>query len=281
VFIQRIKNLLLYRSDDLLVATFVSVVQSAFYFNYTMLINKLNFLVNILSDGMNAGIGNLIAEGNQQNTMKVFWELTAIRFLITGLIVFGFLMFMQPFVKCWLGDEWLLSDLVVYLLLANVFINLSRGVVEMFIGACGLFHDVWAAWTELFLNLGITLALAPFLGIPGILLGKILSVFFIALFWKPYFLFREGLHDNVRTYWNGMLPYYLIFAVFLAIAIGLKIWVIDPNVTSWGELIGYGACIVPTLMLVYFLVLFLTTRGMQYFVARKPAIYQKLKFLKK
>ncbi|MBQ8705278.1 MAG: sugar transporter [Paludibacteraceae bacterium] len=281
VFIQRIKDLLLYRSDDLLVATFVSVVQSAFYFNYTMLVNKLNFMVNILSDGMNAGIGNLIAEGNRQNTMKVFWELTAIRFLITGLIVFGFLMFMQPFVRCWLGDKWLLSDLVVYLLLANVFITLSRGVVEMYISACGLFHDVWAAWTELFLNLGITLALAPFLGIPGILLGKILSVFFIALFWKPHFLFSEGLHVRVADYWRGMLPYYLIFAVFLAVAVSLKVLVIDPYVDSWGKLTVCGVCIVPVLMLVYFLVLFAATRGMKYFIARKPAIYQKLRFLTK
>ena len=276
VFMQRIKDLLLYKSDDLLVATFVSVVQSAFFFNYTMLVNKLNFLVNILSDGMNAGVGNLIAEGNQKNTLKVFWELTAIRFLIVGLIVFSFLLFIQPFVRCWLGDEWLLSDLVVYLLLFNVFIMLSRGVVEMYIGASGLFQDVWAAWTELFVNLGVTLALAPFLGIPGILIGKIVSVFFIAMFWKPYFLFTQGLRVKVGVYWRGMLPYYLIFAVFAAIAVSLKIIVIDPHVSTWFELILAGICIMPVLLLVYFLVLFYATNGMKYFIARKPTIYRWL-----
>lgn len=279
VFVQRIKDLILYKSDDLLVATFVSIVQSAFYFNYTMLVNKLNFMVNILSDGMNAGIGNLLAEGNDQNTMKVFWELTAIRFFIVGIIVFGFLMFMQPFVRCWLGPEWLLPDVVVYLLLANIFIMLSRGVVEMYISASGLFHDVWAAWTELFLNLGITLALAPFLGIPGILLGKILSVFFIALFWKPYFLFTQGLHQPVGIYWRGMLGYYLIFALFLAFSVMLKLQVIDPHVTTWLQLLCYGLAIVPAFLLVYFLVLFSCTRGMKYFVARKPRLYTYLSHL--
>jgi hypothetical protein len=244
-----------------------------------MLVNKLNFMVNILSDGMNAGIGNLLAEGNDRNTMKVFWELTAIRFFIVGIIVFGFLMFMQPFVRCWLGPEWLLPDVVVYLLLANIFIMLSRGVVEMYISASGLFHDVWAAWTELFLNLGITLALAPFLGIPGILLGKILSVFFIALFWKPYFLFTQGLHQPVGIYWRGMLGYYLIFALFLAFAIILKLQVIDPHVTTWLQLLCYGLAIVPAFLLVYFLALFSCTRGMKYFVARKPRLYTYLSHL--
>ncbi len=281
VFIQRIKDLLLYKSDDLLVAAFVSIVQSAFYFNYTMLVNKLNFMVNILSDGMNAGIGNLIAEGNQQNTMKVFWELTAIRFLITGFIIFGFLIFMQPFIVCWLGEEYLLSDLIVYLLLFNIFIMLSRGVVEMYIGASGLFQDVWAAWTELILNLGVTIALAPFFGIAGILIGKIVSVFFIAILWKPYFLFTQGLHLKVGTYWRGMSVYYLVFAFFTAVAIVLKLYVVDPNVHSWGSLLGYGIGIIPVLMLLYFLTLFAITRGMKYFVARKPAIYNRLRFFTK
>lgn len=281
VFIQRLKDLLLYKSDDLLVAAFVSIVQSAFYFNYTMLINKLNFMVNILSDGMNAGVGNLIAEGNQSNTLKVFWELTAIRFLIVGLIVFGFLMFMQPFIRCWLGNEYLLSNLVVYLLLFNVFIMLSRGVVEMYISACGLFHDVWAAWTELILNIGITLLLAPFMGIAGILLGKIISVFFIAMFWKPYFLFSQGLKIKVSTYWNGMLPYYSVFAIFTIGAVMLKYWVVDPYATSWIELISLIIAIMPLFVLFYFLFLFVCTRGMKHFVARKPAIYKRLKYFNK
>ena len=51
VFIQKIKNFILYRCDEMLVGIFVSVTQVAFYGNYTIITNKLNFLVNILSDG--------------------------------------------------------------------------------------------------------------------------------------------------------------------------------------------------------------------------------------
>lgn len=276
IFVQRIKNFILYRSDEILVGMFVSVVQVAFYGNYTIITSKLNFLVNILSDGMNAGIGNLVAEGNEQNTMKVFWELTAIRFLIVGIVVFGLLLFIQPFITCWFGAQYRLSDLIVYLIVFNIFIFLSRGVVEMYISAHGLFSDVWAAWTELALNIAITLCLAPFFGIVGILLGKILSVFFIAMFWKPYFLFSQGLHQRVAVYWRGMMPYYLIFTVFTAITLLLRYYLIEPQVTSMPLLLGYGILTYPALLLVYFLTLFALTRGMKYFVARKPALYNKL-----
>ncbi len=276
IFVQRIKDFILYRSDEILVGMFVSVVQVAFYGNYTIITSKLNFLVNILSDGMNAGIGNLVAEGNPQNTMKVFWELTAIRFLIVGIVVFGLLLFLQPFVTCWFGQQYRLSDIIVYLLIFNIFIFLSRGVVEMFISAHGLFSDVWAAWTELALNLAITLCLAPFYGIVGILLGKIISVFFIATFWKPYFLFSKGLHKRVTVYWKGMFPYYAIFLVFIAVTLFIRYMLIEPQATNLLNLIGYGLASYIPLLLLYFLSLFFLTNGMKYFIARKPRVYYYL-----
>jgi len=276
VFAQRIKDFILYRSDELLVGIFVSVTQVAFYGNYTIITSKFNYLVNILSDGMNAGIGNLVAEGNDKNTMKVFWELTAVRFLIVGIVVFGLLLFLQSFVTCWFGSRYRLSNWIVFLLIFNIFIFLSRGVVEMYISAHGLFSDVWAAWTELAVNLALTLFLAPFYGIIGILIAKIISVFFIAMFWKPYFLFSKGLKKSVFVYWRGMLPYYLIFFIFTLFTLLIYYEVMEPNATSLTHLITYGLITYLPLLTSYFLTLFYTTRGMKYFIARKPAIYSKL-----
>ena len=209
--------------------------------------------------------------------MKVFWELTAVRFFIVGIVVFGLLLFIQPFVSCWFGHQYRLSDLIVYLLTFNIFIYLSRGVVENYIAAHGLYSDVWVAWTELGLNIAITLCLAPLYGIVGILLGKIISVFFIATFWKPYFLFSKGLHQRVSVYWRGMLPYYLIFAVFTSVTLVVRYQVIEPETTTLFRLTAYGLITYVPLILLYFLTLFFLTKGMKYFVARKPALYNKLK----
>ena len=276
IFVQKIKNFILYRSDEILVGIFVSVVQVAYFGNYTIITSKLNFLVNILSDGMNAGVGNLVAEGNDQNTMKVFWELTAIRFFITGAVVFGLLLFLQAFIVCWFGAQYRLSDLIVYLLVFNIFIFLSRGVVENYISAHGLFSDVWAAWTELALNLAVTLCLAPFFGIVGILLGKVISVFFIAVFWKPYFLFSRGLNKSVIDYWLGMAPYYIIFVLFTLVTLAVYYCVIVPEVTTLPRLLLFGTAIYPLLMVCFFLTLFYSTDGMKHFVARQPAVYRRL-----
>lgn len=274
IFVLKIKDFILNRSDELMVGAFVSVTQVAFYGNYSMILNKLIFLVNILGDGMSAGVGNLLAEGNEQNTMKVFWEMTATRFFIMGMVIFPLILFLQPLIACWVGDEYLLSTLIAYLFITNLFLRLQYATVYVFVGSSGLYGDVWTSWAELIINLVVTLSLAPFFGIVGILLGKIVSVFFFNVFWKPYYLFSQGFHKSVWEFWRPMTTYYGLFFVFAAVCIGLKHLYIDARVDSWPTLIGYGLLTVPTLLALFFLSLFICTRGMKYFVARKPAAYR-------
>jgi len=276
VFVLRIKDFILNRSDELLVGAFVSVTQVAFYGNYTMIVNKLIYLVNILGDGMSAGVGNLLAEGNEENTMKVFWEITATRFLILGLVIYPLIMYIQPLISCWVGPEYRMSTIIVYLLILNLFLKLQYNTVYTFVGAAGLYGDVWTSWAELIINIIVTISLAPFYGIIGILLGKIVSVFFFNVFWKPYYLFSEGFHKSVWEFWRPMTTYYCLFFLFTFLSIAIKFMLIDDCINSWSALIGIGILTYPTLMLFYFLFLFVFTRGMKFFIARKPTIYNIL-----
>lgn len=279
IFVLKIKDFILNRSDELMVGIFVSVTQVAFYGNYTMIINKLIYFFNILGDGMSAGVGNLIAEGDEKNTMKVFWEMIATRYFIAGMITYPLILFLQPLISCWVGAEYQLSSLIAYLLIINLFLRLQYSTIYIFIGASGLYDDVWTSWAELIINIAVTLALAPFYGIVGILLGKIVSIFFFNVIWKPYFLFSRGFHKSVWEYWRPMTTYYILFILFTAVAVWLRHAYVQDHVDSWPTLIGYGLAITPPLLLLYFIVMFIFTRGMQCFVARKPAIYNKLRFL--
>jgi O-antigen/teichoic acid export membrane protein len=276
VFVLKIKDFILNRSDELLVGAFVSVTQVAFYGNYTMIINKLIYLVNILGDGMSAGVGNLLAEGNEKNTMKVFWEMTATRFFIMGMVIYPLIMYIQPVISCWVGQQYQLDNIIAYLLIFTLFLRLQYATVYLFVGSAGLYGDVWTSWAELIINIVVTLCLAPLYGIIGILLGKIISVFFFNVFWKPYYLFSEGFHKSVWEFWHPMMTYYGLFFIFTGLAVAIKYLFIDNNVNSWLTLISISILTYPILLLFYFLSLFVFTRGMKYFVARKPVVYYHL-----
>jgi hypothetical protein len=185
-------------------------------------------------------------------------------------------MFIQPVISCWVGQQYQLDNIIAYLLIFTLFLRLQYATVYLFVGSAGLYGDVWTSWAELTINIVVTLCLAPFYGIIGILLGKIISVFFFNIFWKPYYLFSEGFHKSVWEFWHPMTTYYGLFFIFTGLAVAIKYLFIDNNVNSWFTLISIGFLTYPLLLLFYFLSLFVFTRGMKFFVARKPVAYHHL-----
>ena len=203
IFIHKFKDVILMRSDELFVFMFVSLKMVAYYGNYTLIISRIGQLFSAILDSINAGIGNLIAEGDTENIMKVFWEMLTIRHIVAGFLCFASYHLVEPFISIWLGTEYILSKNILALLSIYIYISASRGVVDMYNHAHGLYADTWSAWTELTINIFITLVAGYYWGITGILLGKIISTTLIIIFWKPYYLFTSGLHKNYKDYWNG------------------------------------------------------------------------------
>ena len=221
IFIHQIKDFILSKSDELFVFIFVSLKMVAYYGNYIMIISKLSLLFKSALDGVNAGIGNLVAEGNKHQIHKIFWELMTIRHFIAGVLCYAIYCYIEPFICLWLGSEYILDHRILVLLAIYIYISNSRGVVDAFNHAYGLYADVWSAWAELILNVSVTIVAGIYYDIIGILLGKLISVGFIVILWKPYYLFSSGFKDSIAHYWNGTIRYYLIFG--FSFIIGLYI----------------------------------------------------------
>lgn len=212
IFIHKLKQFITEKSDELFIFAFVSLKMVAYYGNYMMIIAKLSLLFSAVLDSFGAGIGNLIAEGNKQHIMNVFWELNTIMHFVAGIMFFGIYHFLEPFISVWLGPEYVLGRDILLLLCILRYFNASRVIVEVYNHAHGLFADIWAAWTELAINVIITLFAGYMWGIAGILLGKVISVGLLVILWKPYYLFTSGLHESYQSYWYGAYRNFVVSA---------------------------------------------------------------------
>ena len=233
IFIHRIKDFVLTKSDELFVFLFVSLKMVAYYGNYTMIASKISLLFTTVLNSVNAGVGNLVAEGNKELEDKVFWELTALRQFVAGIICYGLLMLMASFIAIWVGDKYVLSPWILVMLVIYTFMNLTRSVVDIFNHAHGLYGDVWSCYVELFLNIAVTFGLGHFYGIIGILAGKIVSVGIIIMMWKPYYLFHNGFHRGVGRYWKGTLRYYAILIASCTLAAAVTNFIPLPEPTNF------------------------------------------------
>ena len=234
VFIHKIKDFVLVKSDELFIFLFVSLKMVAFYGNYMIIISKLISMFSAVTGSVGASIGNLVAEGNKERMLKVFWEYTTIQHTIAAILSFSLYMFLEPFISHWLGAEYIMDHHILILLIIYIYITNSRNSVDSFNYAHGLYADVWSAWAELGINVTITIVCGLQWGIIGILLGKMASLIPIVVLWKPYYLFTSGLKAPVSIYWKGVVRNYAISAfAFAAGFYTLHLVPINPYKNIW------------------------------------------------
>ena len=272
ILIHQMKDFLLTKSDEIMVFGFVSLKMVAYYGNYTMIIGKLTAAFFTMFSGISAGIGNLVAEGNKKHTLNIFWQLSSLKYFITGILIFTLSFLINPFITWWLGEEYQLSSIIVLLLMINLFIMQTRQFVDSFNHTHGLYGDVWAAWAEGIINIIVTVAIAINWGIIGILMGKIISLLIIVVIWKPYYLFTQGIKEPVSTYWKGVGRYYICFIISFGYLIGtMNILNIRPSATLY-SMIKFGIIeIIPTIC-IYAILLYNWGPGAHEITKRIPLV---------
>lgn len=234
VFIHKIKDFVLVKSDELFIFLFVSLKMVAYYGNYMIIISKLISLFSAITGSVGASVGNLVAEGNKQRMLKVFWEYTTIQHTIAATLAFSLYAFLEPFVSHWLGGEYIMDNRILILLVIYIYITNSRNSVDAFNFAHGLYADVWSAWAELIINVSVTIICGLQWGIMGILIGKLASLIPIVVIWKPYYLFTSGFHEKVKDYWIGVIRNYAISAFAISTSLyTIRFIPISPYRTFW------------------------------------------------
>ncbi len=268
LFVHKIGGFTQWQTTPFLIYAFVSLQTVAYYGNYTIIVDKINSFISNFLGSTGAGVGNLIAEGNKSKEFRVFWELLVIRFFVSGIIMFSIFMLIEPFISLWLGTEYILPQTVLIIILANFFLNLTRGATDQFLYGHGLFYDTWSPVVEASIYITVAIVGGHFLGLEGVLLGATVSLALVIGCWKPYFLFSKGFKMPVIKYWIGWWKY--VFLIFLSGVLSyylLSLIPIRPD-EHWGSWIVYAIITTTVITLVETIFFLLFTQGMGDFVRR-------------
>nr|WP_321522413.1 sugar transporter [uncultured Macellibacteroides sp.] len=272
LFFHKIANVVLTQSSPIIIYMYISLTMVTIYGNYLLIISGITLLVNSVFSSIGAGIGNLVAEGDDSKITSIFNELLTSRIWLVSALCFGIYQLSNSFIELWVGKDYILDNFSLICMLVIAFISLTR-LVDLFIAAYGLYQDVWAAILEAFLNLSLSLLLGYFFGIQGILVGGVISLIVIALIWKPYFLFKFGFQKKC-------LSFYIVYFKCAALAIiSFVISLILVDFLDYGSCKNYFEWIVNAAIniLIYMLVstpiLYFSSYGIRCFIKRvKTAI---------
>ena len=202
IFAHKVGGLIQNQLTPFLIYSFVSLPMVALYTNYTIITQKMEGLMSATFNSTWGAIGNLIAEGNKKNTLKVFKELLSVRLIIAPIIAACIYKFLPTFILLWLGEEYILQDSVVIIIAILSALNIARGIIDQFIYGCGLFADVWAPYVESIIMVFVSVTCGYYWGLPGVLCGPLASTITIIYIWKPFYLFSKGFKLPIIEYWK-------------------------------------------------------------------------------
>lgn len=277
LFIHRMGAFVQYQTTPFLIYTFATLSSVAFYQNYTLITSRVGSFFGNIFTGTSASVGNLIAEGNKDKILSIFWEMQSLRFFIAGLICVPIYLLVNPFVKIWLGEEYLLPRLTIIFILIPTFIGVIRATVEDFNFGYGLFWDIWSPVVESAILIGVSISVGYFWGLNGVLLGPISSLTLVILVWKPFMLFHWGIGVNIIKYWIEF------FKNFFCIVVGFVGSYFFSTIFNWSKVNNFleWTLISAAVFSIYFLITYLTfmtlTNGMKFFNKRLIGLFKKFK----
>jgi O-antigen/teichoic acid export membrane protein len=255
-------------TDNIIIFSMVSPAMVAFVGNYQMIMNNINLLVSKLFDGTNASVGNLVAENNLNNILKVFWEFMALRFFIAGcstvLLYIGF----EDLITLWLGEKYLLSNTILVALIIIFFMLQVRQPIDSFKQAYGLYDDIWSPVIQSIINLLFSIAFVMKYGVLGVFLGTLISQFIVVMLWRPYYVFKYGFKINHLFYWKGfglhLLYLTLAFIVYFYISKNFTVSTKTSLLFLFGQLFKFGIFF----FLIYFSILAIFSLGFKNLIKR-------------
>ena len=219
LFFHKIGSFIVLGTDNLIISRYLGIVTVGLYSNYYMIINALNTLFNQAITALTPSVGNLLVEKNSNKNFEVFRKVRFINFWIATFTSVALLIIMNSFITIWIGEAYLLSNLVLITLVINFFMTMMRNSYSTFKEAAGIFHeDRYVPIIESFVNIVASIILLKYFGLAGVFMGTIISGLILWCYSYPKFVYKKLFCRSYLSYIKETISYIILFILILIIS---------------------------------------------------------------
>ncbi len=258
LFFHKLGGVVILGTDFLIISAFVGIEAVGIYSNYTLIVGTVTTFCNLFIIGADASIGNAIATLEKKEVYVVFRKMAFLIFCIGGISTVCLVNLMNPFIELWVGQNYLLSNSIVYVIVANFFFMQNRWLVIIFKNDAGIFRpDMYKPIIEIIFNLSLSIFLVHEYGVLGVLIGTLANTFFINIWVEAYIAHKHIFVTSIARY----LKMYAIqiFAMLTSCALSLYI-------NSFVELFAGKAVVSISVAMTVYFIFFFRTEEFKYFV---------------
>ena len=176
IFAGKVATVVVNATDNILISAMISVATVGHYSNYSMIITQVQMVLTQFTSATQASLGNMLAFESKEYSYSILKKLTVIVYFAASFCAVCLFNLLNPFVKIWLGEEYLLDIITVALCVLNFFVTTVKAPLWFSLGGAGYFAKdrniaIWGAVS----NLGVSILCTYFWGLPGVFFGTVFS----------------------------------------------------------------------------------------------------------
>jgi O-antigen/teichoic acid export membrane protein len=207
--IKKVGGLMLYKIsgvcrnafDSIILSSFLGLAILAKYQNYYYIMNAVGSIIAIITTAATASIGNSIATETVEKNLDNFKTFSLLYNWIAGWCSVCLLCLYQPFMKIWLGKEFLFSFDIVILLCLYFYSCKVSDILFTYRQAAGLWwEDKLRPIIESIANLILNIIVVKYFGVCGVIVSTIVTIVFINIPWGSFILFKHYFKGGMKEY---------------------------------------------------------------------------------
>lgn len=222
LFCHKIGSVFVFGTDNIIVSSFINLNVVAIYNNYIIITNAFSGILGHTLNGLTASIGNLLVEDNDDYIYIIHKRIFFMNFWLASFIIISLFNTINHFIGLWIGDIYILDMFTVALILVNSYFQMMRGSVEQFKNDSGQYYqDRYAPICEGVINLIVSILLVNLIGLPGVLIGTLISNLGVIFWVKPKIVYKYVFNKPLINYFKMYFKYLLIASIPLLLTMFL------------------------------------------------------------
>ena len=198
--------------DSIFISSFLGLTTVAIYNNYYLIMNAIISIMSIITVSMLSGIGNSIVINSVDKNYNDMKKFNFMYMWIAGWCTTCLLCLYQPFMKLWMGQDYMLPMSCV-ITMCLYFYALKMGDIRAaYSDAAGLWWETrYRAIAESIANCVLNYFLGKYFGLIGIILATLISLLIINFGYGSSIIFKYYFKDmQLSEYYKSNLKYFLI-----------------------------------------------------------------------
>lgn len=185
--------------DTIVISTVIGIEMVAKYQNYILVMTVPLMLIGSLMVGILPTFGNGVALETKESNLEVNRLIAFLVHWISTIFAAFLLCFYQPFMKLWVGEAALLSDMSAILFVCYFYIRAMSEVNILARNGSGVWWEgKWIAVAESLMNLVLNVILVRVWGVEGIILATIVSMLVLNIPFETYYVYKYYYKASVR-----------------------------------------------------------------------------------